>query len=211
MLRVTCMVLAAFCLLAPQRALADPVPLSSTVISFSASGSPNTIAGSWYADGLNILTGAQVQHFVVEVLAVASPFGIPNSLTFTNFVPSDSRSIAFGLACPLGIACVGSPLVGSISMISVGTVDQWMALDFLLRLDLTHPHFSSSGSSTVGFANGGGQTSAQGSIRVTAWGTAMSVPEPSTFHLLLAIALLAALARGARFPRLVSSSRATES
>lgn len=179
--------LAVVCLLSFQPASAA-VQLDSTELTFSASGNPNTIAGTWSAPALDIRVGESVEYFILEIVRIESPFGVPNSLSFVSFFPSNSRSIEFGLLCPIGMSCIGQPTIGAISSVNVDTTPQEFARDFLLRLDPDDPFYTGAGQSTVSF-NGGSasRTTANGVIRVTAFGVAApmtDIPEPGTFALL---------------------------
>ena len=158
--------------------------LSSTTINFSASGSPNTIAGYWSASPLDIATGDIVQYFSLAISDVNSAFGIPNSFTFESYFPGDSRSLEFGTLCPAGLSCVGQPTNGSISIVD-GTS---YASEFLFRLDPDNYRYLSHGQVYVTFPSGGAYATATGSVGVTAYGIAQSapIPEPETYALVLA-------------------------
>jgi len=160
--------------------------LAATTLTFTASGSPNTLSGTWTAPALDIQINQSVTYFGLEILSVTSAFGVPDSFTFTSSFPFDSRGIAFGLLCPVGIQCVGLPGTGSVSIVNVATTSQWMALDFLFRLDPDNPRYTASGPAIVTFGAGGPFATAEGAIRITAYGTSAPIPEPSS-SLLLAL------------------------
>ena len=159
--------------------------LATTTLNFTASGSPNTIGATWSAPPLDILPNDQVEYYEFEILNVYSPFGQPNYLTFISDFPNNSRELSFGSACPTGISCVGQPWPSTISTLNFANPIQWVAKEFVLRLDPDDQYYTSSGWGLVAFGGGGGPTTAEGSIRITAYGTAAPVPEPSTLILIV--------------------------
>jgi hypothetical protein len=161
--------------------------LASTDLTFSASGSPNTISGTWFAQSLDVKPDEIVEYFKIEVLANSSTFGNIAALSFTSYFPSDSQSISFGGGCPLGYSCVGSPDVGSVSFLDVWSGNQAGARDFLFRLIDNDPRYryTSGGPMNVDFYQGGTSATASGLVRVSAYGVASAVPEPETIALML--------------------------
>lgn len=160
--------------------------LGTSTIAFFASGSPNSIAGTWPASALDIQAGDSLEYYSLEVLEVQSSFGMPIGISFLSYFPGDSRSLDFGQGCPVGISCVGEPTVGSISIVNPSTTNQPFALDFLYRLDPDNARYTSSGAVGVSFSSGGGYATAFGSVRVTAFGVTQAVPEAETYAMMLA-------------------------
>lgn len=180
---------------------AAPVPLASTVLRYTATGSPNTISGTWSAGALDVDDAAEGLYFELEVLSFTSGFGPAASLGFDMYSPGNSRSLALGALCPVGVSCVGSTTIGAISVVDVLTSPQWMARDFLLRLDPDSALYATSGAATVSFNSGGPFAEASGDIRITAFGEPQQVPEPSTFLLMLTAAIGSLTFRRARGPK----------
>ena len=58
--------------------------LASSTLSFTASGSPNWIGGSWSGTPLDLSEDDLVEYWHIELLAVSSPFGSPNYLAFST-------------------------------------------------------------------------------------------------------------------------------
>lgn len=160
--------------------------LGTSTITFFASGSPNSIAGTWSAPALDIQAGDFLEYFSLEVLEVQSTFGVPIGISFSSYFPGDSRSLDFGQGCPVGISCIGEPTVGSISIVNPSTTNQPFALDFLYRLDPANARYTSSGAVYVSFSSGGAYATASGLVRVTAFGMTQAVPEADTYAMMLA-------------------------
>jgi len=191
---------ATFALASAQPSL-SAVLLTSTDITFSASGTPNSIAGTWSAPSLDLQANQPVEYFSLEILEVQSSFGVPVSLTFVSYFPGDSRSLEFGQGCPVGISCVGLPTVGAISAVDVDTTNQPFARDFLFRLDPDDSKYTSGGASYVSYSGGGSYATASGTVRVNAFGTAAPIPEPEAFSMFLAgLGLIGFMARRRKMP-----------
>lgn len=161
--------------------------LGSTVLSFSASGSPGSIAGTWSAPALDIAAGDTVEYFLLDIIDFQSSWGTPIGLTFSSYFPGNSRSLDFGTLCPVGISCVGQPHVGAISVVDVATTHQPFALDFLYRLDPDNFEYTHGGSVIVNLSYGESgvrSATALGSVGVTAFGLSHSVAEPSSLAIL---------------------------
>ncbi len=151
--------------------------LASSTLSFTASGSPNWIAGSWSATPLDLSEGDLVEYWHVEVLALSSPFGTPNYLQFAT---RGTAPVSFFLAsCSINTACVGSPTVGAVSMVTADQSGRDGFKAFVQRLDPEDPLHTLIGEVTVGFPTGGDPTTATGMLKVSAFGIASPVPEPS--------------------------------
>ena len=170
--------------------------LASSTLSFTASGSPNWIAGSWSGTPLDLSEDDIVDYWHVEVLAVSSPFGAPNYLEFGT---RGGVPVSFFLAsCSINTACVGSPVVGAVSTVTADQPERDGFKAFVRRLDPDDPLHTLIGEVSVGFAAGGGPTVASGMLKVSAFGVAAPIPEPSKTVLWasgLLLATSAALAR----------------
>lgn len=161
------------------------VQLASTELIFSASGSPNTIAGSWSAPALDILNGEIVEYYSLDVVQAESPFGLPSALSFYG----KSGQLSFGISCPVINSCVGYPNTGDITILNAAAAaqNQQPAANFLLSLDPDSPFYTARGAASVFFNSGGNQTTATGLIRITAFGETapQQVPEPESLVLVL--------------------------
>ena len=157
--------------------------LGSTRITFSASGSPNTIAGSWLTNGIEITSFSNIQYYTVTVLSFDSPFGQAIGLVFTNDFPGSQTGLSLGSSCPAGISCIGTPEVGSVSIVDVELTQQPQARDFLARLGINSPLHRTSGPALVSFSSGGAPTIANGELLVSAYGQMQAVPEMNSFTL----------------------------
>lgn len=170
-------------------ALAAPSALDSTVISFSASGSPNTIAGSWQSGSLNAGISSAVDSFLVEFLGTQSTFGAPQSVTFVSSFAGNSVGLHF--CSPVSVACVTDPTSGSALMVTQDNAPVDGAWTFLSRLLRQSPELTLAGNSGVSFSSGGGFATIDGQVRVTAYGEAVPVPEPITlFQMVAGLAVL---------------------
>lgn len=162
-------------------AFSATVVLDDTNISFSASGSPNTISGSWGANPLTIANGTTIDYFTVEFTEINSDFGRPESIAFDSYIPGNARDLAF---CSRGW-CVTDTTVGNI-----GTVDRnsnsLFAWDFLNRLVTGNNPIITGGSSTVAYSRGGSSASITGNVLVKAYGNVNVVPEPISSILFVA-------------------------
>lgn len=162
-------------------AKAATVLLDTTTISFNASGSPNTIAGSWNAPALAIPSGASIGYFTVEISELLSDFGQPQSISFDSLIPGDARSLSF---CINTSSCVAEASVGDIAVIDVSSPVLW-AWDFMNRLVQGNNPQINSGNSTVAFSSGGGTANVTGNVAVAVYGDLALVPLPSAIFLML--------------------------
>lgn len=170
--------------------------LGSSTLSFSASGSPNWIGGSWSANALDLSEGDTVDYWRIEVVAVSSPFGAPNYLEFGT---RGGVPVSFFLAsCSIDTACVGLPVVGAVSIVTSDQLERDGFKAFVRRLDPDDPLHTLVGEVTVGFQAGGDPTTASGMLKVSAFGIAAPVPEPSRAVLWASGLLLATSAAMAR-------------
>lgn len=170
--------------------------LGTSTVSFTASGSPNWINGSWTATALDVSNGAVVEYWSLEVLAVSSPFGNPNYLEFATKGPS---AVSFFLAsCSVNTPCVGAPNVGAVSTVTADQLERDGFKAFVARLDPNDPLHTLIGEVVVGFPAGGDPTTASGMLKVSAFGIAAPVPEPSRAVLWASGLLLATSAAMAR-------------
>lgn len=109
---------------------ASNVILDTTIINFSASGSPNTISGSWDTSPLIVSDGAMIDYFTVELTEMNSDFGKPESISFGSYLPGNSRSINFSWNTYTSVA---DTVIGDIGVINSGStiLHAW---DFMNRL-----------------------------------------------------------------------------
>src|SRR3990167_2964202 len=176
---------------------AAAVPLDSTTINFSFSGSPNTIAGSWDAGGLDG-GSTTVDSYLVEFIGFTSDFGPPQSVTFVSTYLGNSVGLHF--CNPLSIACVTEPTPGALQMVTENNAPVDGAWTFLNRVLLGKSDTKLSGNGGASFSSGGPSATLSGQVQITAYGQAQAVPEPSTFALLTAGLLAIGFARRARTP-----------
>jgi hypothetical protein len=162
-------------------AQAATVLLDTTTINFSASGSPNTIAGSWSANPLTIAAGATIDYFSVELTNIVSSFGGPQSISFDSYIPSNTRSLSF---CSNTTSCVADTIVGDVGVIDNSGSTVFGTWDFMNRLVQGNNPQINSGSSTVAYSSGGGTASISGQVLVHVYGEAAVVPIPSPAYLL---------------------------
>ena len=175
-------------LLVPVTANADYVSLGESQITFGASGSPNTIAGSWSALPLAIQGGSYVHAFEIEISELRSNFGPPSSLAFDSNHPSANKSIAF---CENPVSCIAPAEEGAVVTLfdsyPAGATNALLsAWDFLLRITGEGSIQVTSGQATVSFLSGGGTAAVSGALRVQAYGTPALVPIPASALLLFA-------------------------
>lgn len=167
----------------PLLVLGGPVELGSTTISFTASGSPNSIAGSWNASPFSNPTGSAVLSYAVRLLSFSTDYGSGvSSMGFGIGLPSEPADYRGLYFCDVDVnpQCVARPLVGD-----VGIVDSAdYAWGFLTRLTGGAP-YSPAGPMGISFSGGGGKATAGGEVLITAFGDApTTVPEPASATLL---------------------------
>jgi len=153
--------------------VAATVVLDDTVIEFSASGSPNTITGTWSTSALILPAGATIEHFTVEIttLSSASDLGISlSSFGLTAFIPGNSSRIVF-----CGTGCVADAVVGDVGFIDSGT-SVLFAWAFMNRLVSGADSHLSSGQTSVSYSSGGGFATASGEVLVTMYGAPIPIP-----------------------------------
>ena len=162
---------------------AHSATLGTSDIIFNASGSPNSIGGSWNASTLTIADEATIEFFTVELTSLVSPFGPVSSIAFRgSVIPSQVRTIAF---CLNVISCVANSVVGEIGTVadpsSTGfRLNEW---EFLMRLVAGSGLNVGSGNVTVSYRSGGDNTSMMGTVLVTAHGVLSPVPLPTALPL----------------------------
>jgi|APEBP8051073058_1049385.scaffolds.fasta_scaffold10579_2 hypothetical protein len=177
--RTMCILTFAFSAMLP--AHAATVLLDNTIISFSASGSPNTIAGWWSSSPLIIGEGEAIDYFTIELTEIISDFGRPVGISFVSYIPGNARSLSF---CFNTSSCVADTIVGDMAVIGSGSTVLW-AWDFLNRLvDENSPQINS-GNSIVAYSSGGGTANISGQVLVQVYGeaAAVAVPIPPTVYL----------------------------
>lgn len=175
--RAICVLVSTCCIALPAQAAS--VLLDTTIINFSASGSPNTISGSWGASPLIVDEGATIDYFTVEVTEMVSGFGRPQSISFDSYIPGNARSLSF---CFNTSTCVADTIVGDVGAIYSGSTVLW-AWDFMNRLIAGNSPQITSGNSTVAYSSGGGTASIQGQVLVQVYGEATVVPLPPAVYL----------------------------
>jgi len=149
--------------------------IDSSTINFSASGSPNTIGGSWSADSLSIPSGATIEYFKVTMIGWESDFGMPSSIQLNNY----RGAICFG-----GGNCIAGVAEGSTDIVRDFDWSTHLAWDLLMALVEGNIVHLTSGTSQVGFSSGGISASITGQILVEAYGQVAPVPIPPTVWLL---------------------------
>lgn len=171
-------------------ASANPILLGQTTIGFSASGTPNTIAGTWTAAPISILQGATVEYFRFGLTELSSPFGTPDSIGFANYVPNDGVGLAL---CRNPLACAAEPDIGSFSSASYSPWGNWQFLNRLIQGQEPSGAIHNMG---ISYSSGGGFTTASGQLLVEVYGLApaSAVPEPPILTLMIsALGLLVAM------------------
>lgn len=158
------------------------VLFDTTEIVFSASGSANTIAGSWSANSMIIPTGADVSFFTLEVtgLSVSGNYGNPSSITLMSQNSPQSLSNA-GISislCGNPSSCVTTVDIGSTA--TIGSSQEW---DFLARIIENYASpFTTSDSLLMSWSSGGFDVSTDGVLSIAAYGESV-VPVPAAVWL----------------------------
>ena len=162
-------------------ATAQAVTLGITTISFSASGSPNSISGGWNAPGITnadgTLIGGTIEYFTYELTSLTSPFGRPQSISLNStFSPSTGGQIAY---CFNTSVCLADTIVGDVGTVfdpsSTGLwLDQW---EFLIALVQGYIPYKTSGVTNISYSSGSSDSiNTSGTILVTAYGVAPVLP-----------------------------------
>ena len=171
---------------------AASVEVGRTNITYTAQGSPNTIAGSWSTSAMSVAPGATVDFFEVEFSSFTSAFGSPESVSFVSSLPGNTVGLYF-CDTSRNSSCVASPISGALGQIHQS--DQAWAFVSRLLDGATYP---TSGNVGVSFSSGGGYTQAVGELKITAMGLAAPVPEPSAWAMaLMGIGVIALVRKNA--------------
>lgn len=182
-------------------AQAELVTLDTTVLTFVASGSPNTITGTWTASNALSAAAAPSVAYLVELVSLDSTFpAFPVNVNL--FSTAGSSSVGLHFCTPISALCLADSVLGASATITADTALGDGAWSFLGRLVDGATDSVLAGNASVVFTQGGTSASVVGTVRVTllAESTAF-VTEPPTSALLV-VALVAAVA-GNRRPRVI--------
>ena len=159
---------------------ASTVLLDTTTISFSASGTPNSIAGSWGSDALVVPTGATIDYFTVEITELVSDFGTPSSIAIEGGITPSVARIAF---CSNPISCVAGVNVGDGATINISSPQSGSPWEFMNRLVQGNSPQINSGNTGVVYNSGGVSASIAGEVLVNVYGEAAVIPIPASVWL----------------------------
>lgn len=169
---------------------AEPVLLDTSILSFSASGSPNTIAGGWGGQSLQVWSLDAIRHFTIELDDLASSFGAPSSIGINNAIGGIHGG---GLAlCADPVNCVGDIALDVSYAINSTQGSPWRFMVSLVDGYYGGPGVTS-GNGIVTYGSGGLQATATARFTVSVFGDAPLTPVPEPGSLPLAAAALAVL------------------
>jgi hypothetical protein len=176
--------------LASAAVTAEPVLLDTSTLSFSASGSPNTIAGTWGGQSLQVWSLDAIRHFTIELDDLTSSFGAPGVIGINNAL---SGIQAGGLAlCADPVNCVGGIALDLPYEIHSSQGSPWRFMVSLVEGYYGGAGVTSGNGSAI-YGGGGPRTTASARFTVSVFGDAPPVPSPEPGSLPLAAGAFAVL------------------
>ncbi|HUV23098.1 MAG TPA: VPLPA-CTERM sorting domain-containing protein [Gammaproteobacteria bacterium] len=147
--------------------------IDATTISFNASGSPNTIAGTWGSGSIIVGASQNIEYFTVEIIDLLSDYGSPSSIAIESGV--NHNRIAF---CSNSISCISGASTNNLVTVNSSATQSASPWQFLLSLVEGSASQVTSGQTSISYNSGGGTAIANGSILVRTYDFTIPSPVP---------------------------------